>query len=145
MFGSTSQLHFAHPRRPRPEGLRERRVIELVVLIAMLGISDLLMTLTYMGSTGMIEANPIAVHLVRLTGSAASIIIFKALTMLIGLAPLYRLRRHLQAELAAWTVLLIFVGVCVAWMIYAAEMSRIDPPVFNDPSRRGPGWVRFGG
>ena len=102
---------------------RSRRVLLLIVGIIVLSLGDLLITLAYLRSTGMIEANPIAAWLIRATGSAVVLSAYKALTVGVCVGLLYRLRRHVEGEVAAWCAAVILIMTALHWYHY----GRIDP------------------
>ena len=120
---------------------RPARMTRLLALIVVLSLADLLLTLGHMSTTGMFEANPLVARLALLTESGLSIVNFKALTVLVGVSLLYRLRRHGQAEVAAWLVVLILIGLSIQWALYADQMSEIGPMVVGDAVTHGAHWV----
>jgi hypothetical protein len=100
---------------------RSRRVILLIVGIILLSVGDLLITITYLQSTGMLEANPIAEYIVRLTGSISVLTAYKALTVAICVGLLYRLRRLVEGEVAAWCAVSILAVMSLQWYHYARQ------------------------
>jgi hypothetical protein len=95
----------------------------LLAGVVVLSLADLVITLTHMRGAGLLEANPLVVLLVRSTGSSLSLVCFKLLTLLICVGLLYRVRHHVQGEIAAWCALLILVGLAFIWDRYSREMS----------------------
>ncbi|MHC4990393.1 MAG: DUF5658 family protein [Planctomycetota bacterium] len=84
---------------------------------------DLLITLTHLTTTGMMEANPVAAWLIRTTGSPSMLAIYKSLTVGIPIALLFRLRHKVQAEIGSWCGLAVLIGVSLAWHGYALEFE----------------------
>ncbi len=116
-----------HLDTPRPaRARRSRRVIALLVAVMILSAIDLLLTIRYLGTTGMFESNPIVVMLVEWTGSAAAIALFKLVSVGTAVTTFYELRRHPQAELGAWVAVVIMGGLSVQWARYAREVAGID-------------------
>lgn len=114
------------PRLAKPQARvrdRSRRVILLIVGIIVLSLGDLLITVTCLTSTGMIEANPIAEFLIRHTGSVAVLVAYKTLTVAVCTGVLFRLRRHAEGEAAAWCAVLILALTSLQWYHYAREMD----------------------
>ncbi|MHC4217321.1 MAG: DUF5658 family protein [Planctomycetota bacterium] len=105
---------------------RSRRVILLIVGIILLSLGDLLITITYLQSTGMLEANPIAEYLIRMTGSISVLAAYKALTVGICVGLLYRLRRLVEGEVAAWCAVSILAVMSVQWYHYARQFDQTD-------------------
>jgi hypothetical protein len=105
---------------------RSRRVILLIVGIVLLSLGDLLITITYLQSTGMLEANPIAGYIIRLTGSVSALTMYKALTVGICVALLYRLRRLVEGEVAAWCAVSILAFMSLQWYHYARQFDTSD-------------------
>jgi hypothetical protein len=106
-----------------PDGRgRSRRVTVLLVGILVLSIADLVITLTHLTTIGMMEANPIAAALIRATDSSWLLGIFKTITVGVSLSVLFCLRRHIQAEIAAWLGVLILSGVALMWHSYTEEV-----------------------
>ena len=110
-----------HQRRDR-----SRRVILLIVGIVLLSLGDLLITITYLQSTGMLEANPIAGLIIRVTGSVSILAAYKALTVGICVGLLYRLRRLVEGEIAAWCAVSILAFMSLQWYHYARQFDATD-------------------
>ncbi len=105
---------------------RSRRVILLIVGIVLLSLGDLLITITYLQSTGMLEANPIAGLIIRVTGSVSILAAYKALTVGICVGLLYRLRRLVEGEVAAWCAVSILAFMSLQWYHYARQFDATD-------------------
>jgi len=105
---------------------RSHRVIVLLCGILVLSVADLLVTLEHLRSVGMLEANPIAAFLIRTTGSAWVLGLYKMATVAVCIALLYRLRRHREGEVAAWCAVTILTGLSLMWHTYSEELDRPD-------------------
>ncbi len=103
---------------------RARRVTVLLVGIVVLSMVDLVMTLSYLRTIGMHEANPIAVMVINSTNSAFSLSCFKVLTVLVATWSMFRIRTHLAGEVAAWLGLVILTALSVQWHLYAAHFAE---------------------
>ncbi len=97
---------------------RSRRVLMLIGGIIILSLADLLVTLLHLQSIGMVEGNPLAAYLIRTTGSACALAVFKGLTVAVCATLLYCTRRDIRGEIASWLALVILVGVLVMWHFY---------------------------
>lgn len=98
----------------------------MIVGILLLSLGDLLITITYLQSTGMLEANPIAGYIIRLTGSASALTVYKALTVGVCVGLLYRLRRLVEGEVAAWCAVSILAFMSLQWFHYARHIDNAD-------------------
>ncbi len=110
----------------RHEGSRSSRMTVLLLSIVVLSLADLFMTLVNLRTIGMIEANPIAVYLIKSTQSGWALVIYKALTVGICIAVLYRLRRRVEAEIGAWCVMAVLVLVSLHWDTYSRYFDNPD-------------------
>ncbi len=113
---------------------RSRRVALLIVGIVLLSLGDLLITLTYLRSTGMAEANPIAAWLIRVTGSATVLTAYKALTVGVCISLLYRLRRHVEGEVGAWCAVTILALTVLVWYDYSGHFDAAELAFAPRPS-----------
>jgi hypothetical protein len=103
-------------------GSSERRVGLLAIAITIMGLADLILTLTYMQTTGMYELNPLARIMVA-TGGANQLIMFKLLTISLSAGMLYLLRRHRLVEPAAWCCVLIMGVLSAHWISYNSQIE----------------------
>ncbi len=104
--------------RCRPGVGRSRRVIALIGAVVLLSLGDLLITLDYLKSSGLMEANPIAAYLIESTQSAWVLACFKGLTLGICVTVLFCLRRRREAEIGAWCAAAILVLTALQWHQY---------------------------
>lgn len=98
---------------------RARRVTVILVGVVLLSIADLVLTVAHLRSVGMSETNPIAAWIIQFTGSWVGLTAYKSLTVLVSVGVLYRLRRHLSGEIAAWCCLALLTGLSFIWSQYA--------------------------
>lgn len=100
----------------------------LVLLAAVaMGIADLLCTLAYMTSVGMVELNPIAREMIRI-GGAEQLIMFKLFTMALSSGIIFLIRRHPRAELCAWASFAIMLALMFHWVQY----NRLAPTLTSE-------------
>ncbi len=104
---------------------RSRRVILLIVGVVVLSLADLLVTLLHLKSRGLMEANPIAAWIIGHTGSVPLLAAFKAVTVGVCVGLLYRLRRHVEGEVAAWCAVMILAVVSFSWCRYTLEIDSL--------------------
>jgi len=117
---------------------RCERVAGVLLAVLILSVLDLALTLGCMMQGGMFEANPIVVHLAQSTQSPAIIGLFKVSTVLVGASMLFRLRRHPQAELAAWLIAIILAAVAFQWIQYLTLASGLPIVMSHDPA-----WIQL--
>jgi hypothetical protein len=111
-------------------GPRSRRVAVLLIGILILSLADLLLTLSHMRTIGMAEANPLAVWIVKETGSAAVLSAFKIVTVALSCGLLFLCRHTRSSEAACWFALGILVALAIAWHRYSAVVATVDPVLF---------------
>ena len=109
--------------RCKPGGGRSRRVMALLGAVVLLSLGDLLVTLAYLKSVGLMEANPIAVYLIESTQSAWVLACFKGLTVGFCATVLFCLRRHREGEIGAWCAAAILVFTALQWHQYAQSVD----------------------
>ncbi len=109
--------------RWRAGGGRSRRVIALLGAVVLLSLGDLLLTLAYLKSVGLMEANPIAAYLIESTQSAWVLAGYKGLTVGICATVLFCLRRHREGEIGAWCAAAILVLTALQWHQYACYVD----------------------
>ncbi len=96
---------------------RARRINLALLSVVLMGLADLAYTLTYMRSSGMVEANPIARKMVEI-GSTQQLVMYKLLTLAICCGAIYFCRRTKQAEFGAWICCLVMLVLTVHWVNY---------------------------
>ena len=122
---------------------RCRRVIVLIGAIIILSLADFLVTMTHLKSTGMVEANPIAVYLIRTTESPWVLASFKALTVLICVSLLFKLRRHVEGEIAAWCAVLVLAGMALMWHSYSRSLTELEGIRMVEAAAGDENWLQF--
>jgi len=122
---------------------RSRRVTVLMAGIVLLSVADLLVTLAYARGGGMMEANPIALYLVRVTQSAWALAAYKMLTVGICVALLYRLRKYAVSEVAAWCAVAILAGMSLMWHNYASQLNEPEQMALVKCDDQPDHWMAF--
>lgn len=117
------------PRTPEQRFASGRRVILLIAAMSIMGIVDLMLTLTYMRSTGMYEANPIA-RTIATMGAGEHLIAFKLITMFVSGFALYLGRHSRRGECAAWACAGLLVVLMFHWANYAREATLMTNELF---------------
>lgn len=100
-------------------------MLVLIGGIVALSLGDLVLTMIHLGSTGMVEANPIAAWLFSRTGSLAVLAAYKALTVGVCAGLLYRLRRHAEGEAGAWCAVMILALASLQWYHYTSQVHNL--------------------
>lgn len=103
---------------------RARRVNLLILAVAMMGVADLLCTLTYMRISGMMEANPIARHMIALNG-VSQLVMFKLLSILLCSTALYYGRFFRRTEICAWGCIAVMGALTAHWLQYNRSVSAL--------------------
>jgi len=88
-----------------------------------MGLADLVITLTYKRTVGMIEANPIARLMIEI-GSIEQLVRYKLFTMGLSCGVLYILRRHPRAEQGAWVCVALLFALTMHWVRYNASIME---------------------
>lgn len=109
-----------------PVLLRSRgfRVVALVAVGWVLGLADLVLTLTYLLNVGLFEGNPLARWVIAL-GSPVIVALFKLATMVISSSILLWQRRRWQAEVGAILAVAVLGKLTLTWMGYIAFSSEM--------------------
>jgi len=125
---------------------RPVRVTLLIVACTLMGLTDLLCTLAYVGGAGMVEKNPLA-RLVIIHGGAEWLVAFKLLTMLVTGVCIYFARRHVVGERCAWLCALLLTALTAHWVRVNEQMidygDEITLIASTYETMRIPQWVRF--
>jgi hypothetical protein len=120
---------------------RARRVALLLTGIVLLSLADLVITLVFLRSTGMMEANPLAALVIRSTGSSWSLACFKILTVTVCVALLFKLRLKLASEIAAWCGLAVLAFMSLQWHQYASHVDGVQGAMLATGSAAGEEWL----
>jgi hypothetical protein len=117
---------------------RATRVTILLIATFLMGLADLALTLEFVTSSGMVEANPIARY-VMAHNSTGIVILWKLATMFLGLGILFWARRSKGAELGTWLCFLVMAALSFHWLTYTgavvmepdyAQVAEADDPRF---------------
>jgi hypothetical protein len=115
---------------------RVRRVALLLLVTVALSLFDLMLTLNYARSIGMIEANPIAAWIMR-EGCSTALIAWKFGSVGLAACIIYALRHRQEGELAAWVCALILVALTAHWLNFGSEVHTLTA-VASDPANIPP-------
>jgi hypothetical protein len=119
-----------------------RRLGVVLAAVAVLSAADLVFTLMFMRTTGLFEQNPLVCMLARATDSPVAIALYKALTVGVAVALLYRLRASRLAEGAAWFSLAVLVSLSIQWLRYSSAMGDLDADTWMQLTQLNPSrWV----
>jgi hypothetical protein len=103
---------------------RPFRVLLLLSVAWVLGITDLAMTLTYLMNIGMFEGNPLARWVIA-SGSPYLVSAFKLVTMVVSSSILFWKRNSWQCEIGAWIAVFILGRLTLHWFDYIAGTSKM--------------------
>jgi uncharacterized BrkB/YihY/UPF0761 family membrane protein len=105
----------------RPE-LRSLRVTILLLATCLMCLADLALTLTFVTTTGMLEANPLARSVME-HNSPGLVVVWKLATMVLGLGILYWIRRNKWAEVGSWVCFAVMAALSIHWFTYTGVMA----------------------
>lgn len=128
-----------------PKLLRSRhfRVVVLIAIGWVLGLADLVMTLTYLMNVGMFEGNPLARWVIAM-GSPAIVAGFKLMTMIVSSAILFWQRRRWQAEVGAILAVLVLAKLTFHWLGYidmSSDLTHAITIAAADPTQCDGMWA----
>jgi hypothetical protein len=112
----------------------------LVGVIVVLSLADLYLTLLFLRSVGMGEANPL-VHLILTYCSVEALAAWKILTVLFASAILIRLRKARSAEIGAWACAIGLCVLTVHWYRYSREVTQLTPAIHQMASMECAHWI----
>lgn len=122
---------------------RPLRVLLLVITTVVLSLADLYVTLLYLHSGGMGEANPVARWVIGFN-MPALLVVWKIATVAVAGGILYFCRQHRLGELGAWACCLILVWLTLRWHQYHGEVPELTASL-NEIERHGSKkWVQMG-
>lgn len=101
-----------------------RRLMLVLLAIALMSMVDLICTLIYMSSVGLLELNPLARFMVSV-GDAQQLIIFKLFTMTLSCGALYFARRHPISERVAWVCAAGLFALMLHWTSFNSSVSGL--------------------
>ncbi|MFG0329111.1 MAG: DUF5658 family protein [Phycisphaerales bacterium] len=140
MFERYLSQRFQIDRNDPAVRARTRRVCLLVGLILLLSVGDLIVTLTFLKSTGMQELNPLAAYLIR-QGSLAGLLLFKFGSMFACVSLILLVRHLRQGEVAAWIATAILVGLTLHWSTYTHQMLDIQNTHILSEAQSSSAWL----
>lgn len=108
------------------EMARSRRIVLLILALVLMSAADLLCTISYLTSVGMVEVNPIARRMIEM-GGVRQLVLFKIFTMTLSCGCIYLIRRRRGAELGAWVCVGLLLSLMVHWTQYNAVMTTLAP------------------
>ena len=120
---------------------RSRRVIVLIAGVIALSIGDLIVTVGHLKTVGMMEANPIAAWLIRSTNSPLALSVYKLCTVGICAALLFKVRKHIEGEIAAWCALAILIGMSFMWHGYSQQFESPEDVHLAQVGHYGDNWL----
>jgi hypothetical protein len=102
---------------------RQARVVMLLIAVLAMSVADLIMTLTYATSVGMVELNPLARAM--MSGGQYELIAWKLATVLLGTGILFCIRRTCGGEFGAWFCCLVLAALTFHWINYNREAATL--------------------
>lgn len=141
-FAAVPLFSGSRPRADPGQWLSSRaaRVSVLVGVIVVLSLADLYLTLLYLRSVGMGEANPLA-HLIMTYCSVEALAAWKILTVVLASTILVKLRKVRSAEIGAWTCAIGLCVLTVHWYRYSREVSQLTPVIHAMASIESAQWM----
>lgn len=103
---------------------RGSRVGLLTAAIAILSVADLIITMTYLQSTGMFEGNPVARWVIS-HGSSTLLVVWKLGSVVLACAVFAKFRKRWSTEIACWACFVVLSWLLVQWKAYAEESDRL--------------------
>ena len=124
-------------------GCRASRVWVLTITIAVLSLTDLCITLTYLQSIGMSEGNPIA-RLIMSYNSPAILIAWKLATITLTSLAFILGRKRRVAELGCWLCVGVLGWLTHRWIDYSHEVAKVTPVIHVLVAGECSNWVKMG-
>jgi len=118
---------------------RSQRVTLLLFATVLMGLADLALTLTFLTSVGMIEANPVARAVMQLN-HPGYVVLWKLATMLVGIGLLFWARRYRGAEVGTWVCFVAMAALSYHWLTYA-EVTATEPDYAVMAAVDDPRWI----
>lgn len=110
-------------QRAAEPNVRATRVLLLLGTALIVSVADLVMTLKFVTSVGMIEANPIARWIMRY-GDATGLTMFKMILTLASLGTIFYFRKRRSAEIAAWVAFVIMLALSLRWFNFVSAVQQ---------------------
>ncbi len=108
--------------------------------LAVMSFFDLVLTMTYLTNTGLLESNPVARLLIE-SGGHASVVLWKVLTVALSVFIFYVARKRLSGELGAVLCCAVLAWLMVRWHTYTDEAHTITGFINQPDSMSGYDWV----
>lgn len=125
-IGSVPPLAALDPCSRAAATRRAWRVMGLTIAIASMSLVDLYITLLYVRSVGMGEANPLARWVIE-HFSPQVLVAWKLLTVVVACTIFAVARRTRAAEVGAWVCCAVLVWLTVRWITYSTEVTHLTP------------------
>lgn len=116
----------SHAAAACAEAARARRIVLISVALVLMGLADLVCTLAYVTSVGMVEVNPVARHIINTSSSAGPIVLYKLCSLIFCCGALWLIRRHRVAELCGWLCVLLSLALSLHWVRYNAAIPSMS-------------------
>ena len=107
---------------PRTRG---QRVTILLAATCLMGLADLALTLTFVTTIGMLEANPLARYVME-HNSPSLVVLWKLASMTLGLGILYWARRSRGGEAGTWVCFAVMAALSIHWFTYTGAVAAPD-------------------
>lgn len=139
----------ARPEQPDASGrllvipARPVRVSALIIAIVLVSLADLALTLTFLTSVGMAEANPLARAVIG-TGSVAAVVGFKLVLSAVAVGILWLARRSHAGEMGAWAGALIMGWLLIRWDAYISQSHVFTVALQGNTHVEDHRWVALG-
>jgi hypothetical protein len=116
-------------------------VVWLTAAIVLLSVTDLYITMLYLRSVGMGEANPVA-RFVMQHGTPAALVLWKLGSVGVGCMILLATRRSRSAEIGAWICCAALVWLTLHWTAYSREIGKLTPVLHRVSEVESAKWVQ---
>ena len=115
----------------------------LMCATGLMGLADLVLTLTYVQTVGMSEANPLARWLMQFN-SVTIVVLFKFATIALSSGLVLWRRTTRTAEIGAWLCLLVMIMLTIRWVWFIGAFSSLAQEVGVAALEMDPNFVRIG-
>lgn len=122
---------------------RPRRVVLLLIAIAVMSGVDLYLTLLYVTHTGLNEMNPLARAMMEYQ-SPAILAVWKATTVAVAVGILLLIRRQRSAEWGAWAGCMVLGLLMLHWASFIEQTKHMTLEVAQAMGENDPTWVMIG-